>query len=57
MTAEKQLGDIAVAAKFETVTALTTAALDLSLRAITSASNRYLGDNLQRTGLRELAAL
>jgi len=54
----KALGDLTLAAKFETaggVTALTTS--DARSHAPQSASKRCFGDNLQRIGLRELAAL
>jgi hypothetical protein len=54
----KALGDPTLAAKFETargVTALTTS--DARSHAPQSASKRCFGDNLQRIGLRELAAL
>jgi hypothetical protein len=53
-----RLGDLTLAAKFETaggVTALTTS--DARSHAPQSASKRCFGDNLQRIGLRELAAL
>jgi hypothetical protein len=57
MTAEKHLGDISVAAKFETVTALTTSGARSLAPRYQSASNRCFGDDLQWTGMRELAAL
>ena len=59
-TLEKRLGDFAVAAKVETaggVTALTTSDARSHAPRYQSASNRCFGDNLQRIGLRELAAL
>jgi hypothetical protein len=57
---EKRLGDLTPAAKFETaggVTALTTSGARSHAPRYQSASNRRFGDNLQRIGLRELAAL
>jgi hypothetical protein len=57
---KKHLGDIAVAAKFETaggVTALTTSGARSLAPRYQSASNRCFGDDLQWTGMRELAAL
>ena len=56
---EKRLGDLTLAAKFETagdVTALTTSDARSHAPRYQSASNRCFGDNLQRIGLRELAA-
>ncbi len=59
-TVEKHLGDFTLAAKFETaggVTALTTSDARSHAPRYQSASSRRFGDNLQRIGLRELAAL
>jgi hypothetical protein len=56
MTVEKHLGDIAVAAAGG-VTALTTSGARSLAPRYQSASNRCFGDDLQWTGMRELAAL
>jgi hypothetical protein len=59
-TVEKRLGDLMLAAKFETaggVTTLTTSDARSHAPRYQSASKRCFGDNLQRIGLRELAAL
>src|SRR6266404_4956309 len=56
---EKRLGDLTPVAKFETasgVTALTTSGARSHAPGYQSASNQCFGDNLQRIGLRELAA-